>query len=428
MRYPHVVEPVRAQSFQCVKMDLWMTTAAEKWPIRVRARWAPVLLLLAWGCAEKPERETPIPEGGYVAVKATNVPLWTELPGRTTALETSEVRPQVSGLILRQLFVEGGQVRMGQPLYQIDPDIYQAAVKQAQANLQFAIASQKNASAKAARYGKLVGLQAVSQQEYSDADAAAEQAAASVSQARAALETARLNLRFTTVPAPISGRIGRSLVTTGALVTNGQSAPLAQIQRLDPIYVDVQQSSAELLALRQELAKGRVAPSTAAVKLKLENGADYPYPGQLQFSEAVVDPATGAVTLRARFPNPQALLLPGLFVRAVLSQATTNNGILVPQAAVTRDPRGRATVMLVGPDDTAVRRRIVVTRTSGPFWIATSGLSTGDKVIVEGLAKIKAGQKFVPVPAGAGSKSNDGAAHKARKVAVVRLRIGPILT
>jgi membrane fusion protein (multidrug efflux system) len=352
------------------------------------------------GCAKKKEPPQVTPEAGYIVVKAESVPLTVELPGRTSAFETSDVRPQVSGIVKARLFTEGGIVQKGQTLYQIDPSLYRASVSQAQANLQAAEAARESAVAKADRYKPLARMQAVAEQDYVDAAAAASQARAAVAQNRAALDTARINLNFTTVPAPITGRIGRSLVTTGALVTASQTDPLTSIQRLDPIYVDIQQSSTDLLALRQQLAKGGVVPSAASVKLKLEDGTTYPFAGKLEFSEAVVDPASGAVTLRARFPNPQGLLLPGMFVRAQLSQATNRNGILVPQAGVARDPLGNPTVMLVGPDDKPVLRPIETERTVGEDWLVTGGLKPGDKVIVEGLSRIKPNKPIKPVPAG----------------------------
>jgi membrane fusion protein (multidrug efflux system) len=352
------------------------------------------------GCGKKEKPAPPPPEAGYVVVKAEAVPLIVELAGRTEAYETSDVRPQVAGVIKARLFTEGSIVHKGQTLYQIDPSLYRAAVDQAAANLKSAEASRDTAVIKAQRYKPLAAMQAVAQQDYSDAQAAAKQAVAAVAQNRALLDTARINLHYTTVPAPITGRIGRSLYTTGALVTNGQTNALAQIQRLDPIYVDIQQSSTDLLMLRKELKKGGVVPSAATVQLKLEDGSDYGLTGTLEFSEAVVDTTTGAVTLRARFPNPHGLLLPGMFVRAVFSQATNTNGILVPQAAVSRDPQGNATVMLVGADDKPISRNVVVTQTVGTNWLVTSGLKPGDKVITEGLGLIKPGKPIRPVPAG----------------------------
>lgn len=353
------------------------------------------------GCAGGgDDRETRVPEAGYVVVKTEAVPLFTELAGRTAAFETSEVRPQVSGIIKARLFTEGGIVRAGQTLYQIDPSLYRAAVAQAEANLANAQAAYGAAKAKADRYRPLAEIEAVAKQDYTDALAAARQAEAAIAQSRAQLETARINLRFTSVPAPIAGRIGRSLVTTGALVTANQTQALATIQRLDPIFVDIQQSSAELLALRRSLASGGATPSSAEVRLKLEDGSAYPLPGRLEFSEVTVNESTGAVTLRARFPNPSGLLLPGMYVRASLSQMTAQNAMLVPQQGVSRDPTGKATVVLVGPDDKAVSRPIVAERTVGDAWLVTAGLKAGDRVIVEGLGRIKQGDKVKPVPAG----------------------------
>ena len=351
-------------------------------------------------CGAKKDPTPPPPEAGYVVVKTQAVPLMIELPGRTAAFETSDVRPQVSGVIQARLFTEGSIVHKGETLYQIDPSLYRAAVNQAAANLEAAKANRESTAAKAERYKPLAQIQAVAQQDYTDAAAAARQAAASVAQNAAALDTARINLRFTRVPAPITGRIGRSLFTTGALVTAGQADALTTIQRLDPIYVDIQQSSADLLALRQALADGGLTRSSAAVRLKLENGSAYPFVGRVQFAEQVVDPATGAVTLRAQFPNPQGLLLPGMYVRASFSQATTRNGILVPQAGVARDPQGRASVMIIGPDNKAVSKSVTADQTVGSNWLVTAGLAAGDKVIVEGLGKIKPGQPVRPVPAG----------------------------
>jgi len=345
-------------------------------------------------------RAPPTPEAGYVTVTAQDVPLVVDLAGRTTAFETSEVRPQVNGIVKARRFTEGAMVRQGQTLYEIDPSLYRAAVAQAQANLANAEAVRTAAEAKAARYKPLADIEAVSKQDYTDAIAAAKQAAAQVAQTRAALQTAQINLRYTTVPAPIAGRIGRSLVTTGALVTSGQTTPLTTIERLDPIYVDMQQSSADLVALRRELSSGGVMPSEAPVQLTLEDGSPYAYPGRIEFAEAIVDPSTGSVTLRARFPNPQALLLPGIFVRARLSQVTARGAILAPQQAVSRDPKGDATVYVVGPGDTAQLRPITANSTFGDKWIVTAGLAPGEKVITEGLDRIKPGERVVPVPAG----------------------------
>lgn len=359
------------------------------------------LALLLSGCGAKEAKPPPrVPEVGYVVMTTQTVPLQIELAGRTTAYETSEVRPQVAGVIKARNFVEGSIVKKGQTLYEIDPSLYRAAVAQAEANLQNAEATRQAAQAKAARYKPLADIEAVSKQDYTDAQAAANQSAAAVAQTKAALDTARINLRFTTVPAPIGGRIGRSMATTGALVTVGQTNPLTSIQRLDPIFVDIQQSSADLVTLRRRLSSGGVTPSSAAVRLTLEDGSEYANPGRVEFSEPVVDPNTGTVNVRAAFPNPTGLLLPGMYVRARLSQAVAQNAILVPQQGVSRDPRGEATVYLVGPDNKVVLRAIKTEQTVGDKWLVTAGLAPGDKVITEGLDRVKPNQPVHPVPAG----------------------------
>ena len=338
---------------------------------------------------------------GYIVAQPSDVPLSTELAGRTAAFESSEVRPQVSGLIKRRLFTEGSLVHAGQTLYQIDPRVYQASANQARANVTAAQAQAEAARIKAERYKPLAEAEAVSKQDYTDAIATQRQAQASIAQNRALLETAQVNLGFTRVPAPITGRIGRSLFTVGALVTSSQADPLTVIQRLDPIFVDIQQSSANLLALRRSLAKGDVTPSTAQVRLKLEDGSDYGRVGTVQFSEVTVDAATGTVTLRATFPNPDGLLLPGMFVTAALSPGIERGAFLVPQAAVTRDAKGGATLYVVGPGDKAVQRVIKADRTQGANWVVTGGLKAGDKVIVQGTAKIRPNAAIKPVPANA---------------------------
>jgi len=336
---------------------------------------------------------------GYVVAKTTSVPISVELPGRTVAFQSSEVRPQVSGVIQRRSFTEGSIVKQGEPLYQIDPSLYRAAVNQAAANLASAEATAAAARIKADRYRPLAEIEAVSKQDYTDALAAQRQAQASVQQNSAQLETAKINLRFTTVPAPITGRIGRSLFTVGALVTTSQADPLATIQQLDPIYVDIQQSAAAMLGLRRGMASGGAVPTRAEVRLKLEDGGDYGLTGSVEFAEAVVDPATGTVTLRARFPNPNGLLLPGMFVRAIFNQAIDPTAILVPQAAVSRDPRGNATVWLVGPGNKAVRRTIKTARVDGANWVVTGGLSVGDRIITQGTATLQVDSAIEPVPA-----------------------------
>lgn len=355
------------------------------------------------------------PEVGYIVVKPTAVPQITELSGRTNAFQSAEVRPQVSGIINRRFFTEGSYVKKGQALYQIDPSLYQATVSQASANLASAQAQAEAAQDKATRYKPLAAEQAVSAQDYTDAAAAARTASAAVDQNRAALDTARINLKFTTVPAPISGRIGRSLFTAGALVTASQANPLAVISALDPMYVDIQQSSAELLTLRRALAGGGATPARAVVQLKLEDGSDYGLTGTVEFSETVVDTATGTVTLRARFANPQGLLLPGMFVRASFAQATDANAFLIPQVAVTRDAKGDPQVYVVSADNKALVRPVTTTRTVGANWVVTGGLKSGDKVITEGVGKVNADQSVKPVAAGSPQRLTPPTEGQARK-------------
>jgi membrane fusion protein (multidrug efflux system) len=373
-----------------------------KHPNAARAGLAALLLLCAacsGGGADK-SGERPPPEVGFVIVQPTSVPLTTELSGRTSPFAVSEVRPQVSGVIRARVFAEGSLVRAGQTLYQIDPSLYQANVDQAQANLASAEANAEAARTRAARYRPLAEMEAVSRQDYTDAAAQARQGAAAVRQNRAQLETARINLHYTRVPAPITGRIGRSLVTQGALVTANQADPLAVIQQLDPIYVDIQQSSSQLLTLRRALGQAGAAPSAASVRLRLEDGSDYGLTGSVEFTEAVVDQSTGTVTLRARFPNPSGLLLPGMFVRAIFAQSIATNAFLVPQAALSRDPQGNATLLLVGPGNKIVSRRVVAERAIGANWVVTSGLRAGDHVVTEGTSRVREGQAVRPVPAG----------------------------
>ena len=338
-------------------------------------------------------------EVGFVVAQRTSVPIQSLLGGRTVAFESSEVRPQVNGLSRQRYFTEGAYVRQGQPLYQIDPSLYRAAVNQAQANVASARATLDAAQVRANRYRPLAQMEAISKQEYTDAAAQARQASAAVAQNSAALETARINLRFTSIPAPISGRIGRSLSTVGALVTANQAEPLAVIQRLDPMYVDIQQSSADLTKLRRALAAGGVAPGSTQVRLKLEDGPDYGYTGTVQFSEVMVNESTGTVTLRARFPNPQNVLLPGMFVQALFTQAVDQGVFTIPQAAVQRDIGGDAFVFIVGKGNKAERRKVVAERTYGADWVVTSGLQAGDKVITQGTGNLRSGAPIRPVPA-----------------------------
>jgi membrane fusion protein (multidrug efflux system) len=336
---------------------------------------------------------------GYVVVQQGSAPIVQDLPGRVAAFQVSEVRPQVSGIVLERLFREGSIVRQGQTLYQIDPSIYNAQAAQAQANLQAARAQAEAARTLAARYKPLVEQEAISRQDYTNAVAQARQADAAVAQSSAALRSAQINQRFTRVPAPISGRISLSNVTEGALVTANQPDPLATITRLDPIFVDIQQAAADLLNIRQSLANGGAVPATAQVRIKLPDGSFYGYTGTVEFSQVIVDQATGTVTIRARFPNPNSMLLPGMSVTAQFAQAIDTSAFLVPQPAITRDPKGNATLWVVGPGNRAVQRVVVAERTQGPYWVVSQGLAPGEKVITQGTANLRDGAPIKPVPA-----------------------------
>ena len=340
----------------------------------------------------------PLPQVSVVTLHTQPVALNRTLPGRTVAVRTAEVRPQVDGIIQKRLFTEGTDVKAGQQLYQIDPATYQAAYDKAQATL-------KNDLATVRRYRGLVADHAVSEQTYDDA-------VASATEAKADLDTAKVNLEYTKVLAPIGGRIGRSLYTEGALVTNGQSSYLTTITQLDPIYVDVSESSRSLLELRNALASGRLKALNsheAAVQLILEDGSAYPLDGRLEFSEVNVDEGTGSVTMRATFPNPNKLLLPGMFVHAVLKQGVEENGILVPQEAVSHDTKGRPWVYVVDKNNVATQRVITTGETMNGNWLVTSGLNDGDRVITQGLLNVHAGSKVVPhdAPATSTAPSSD---------------------
>lgn len=361
-----------------------------------RTAMAPVVALLIAGaaltaCGQKPQmQQGGAPDVGVVVVSAAPVNMTTELSGRTSAYLTSDVRPQVGGLIKARLFTEGGYVKQGQPLYQIDPAPYQASYASAQAGLAQAKAGLTTAQLKADRYAELVKINGVSKQENDDAQAALGQAQAAVQSAEAAVQTAGINVGYTKVLAPISGRIGISNVTPGALVTASQATELTRIQNIDQVYLDISQSANDIMALKQQVASGQIGQAnTADVELVLDNGTVYPLHGKLQFADVTVDPATGTVTLRAVFPNPNGALLPGMFAKARIVSGVVGNGILVPQAAVTRDPQGNALVMVVSKDSKAEPRPITVAQTVGDKWLVTGGLQSGDKVIVEGLQKIR---------------------------------------
>ena len=359
------------------------------------------LVSILWlaGCAQEEPPAPPPATVGVVTLKSQPVTLTAELPGRISALETSEVRPQISGVIRRRLFTEGAMVRAGQVLYEIEDAPYRAALGAAQGNLARAEASIKATGLQAQRYRELVGINAVSKQEADNAEAAAQQARGDVAAQRAAVEAAKVNVDFTRIRAPISGRIGRSRFTPGALVQAGQADPLAVIQRGDKVYVDVSQSAAQILDLRESLNAGGVkrgGPEEARVELLLPNGKVYPLEGRLQFAEVTVDPSTGGVTLRAIFPNPDGLLLPGMYVRARLVEGVRQNAILAPQQGISRDARGRATAMVVGAGNKAEMRNVTVDRAIGNQWVVTSGLKAGDQLIVDGLVNLRVGAPVEP--------------------------------
>ncbi|EAB8342892.1 multidrug efflux RND transporter periplasmic adaptor subunit AcrA [Salmonella enterica subsp. enterica] len=347
------------------------------------------------GCDDKQDQQSgqQMPEVGVVTLKTEPLQITTELPGRTVAYRIAEVRPQVSGIILKRNFVEGSDIEAGVSLYQIDPATYQATYDSAKGDLAKAQAAANIAELTVKRYQKLLGTQYISKQEYDQALADAQQATAAVVAAKAAVETARINLAYTKVTSPISGRIGKSSVTEGALVQNGQASALATVQQLDPIYVDVTQSSNDFLRLKQELANGSLKQENGKAKVDLvtSDGIKFPQSGTLEFSDVTVDQTTGSITLRAIFPNPDHTLLPGMFVRARLQEGTKPTALLVPQQGVTRTPRGDATVLVVGADNKVETRQIVASQAIGDKWLVTDGLKAGDRVVVSGLQKVRPG-------------------------------------
>ncbi|WP_445116356.1 efflux RND transporter periplasmic adaptor subunit [Acinetobacter sp. WZC-1] len=376
--------------------------------------WAPALTACALatsialvGCSkntnEAPQgadaQKMPPPEVGVIVAQPQSVEQSVELSGRTSAYQISEVRPQTNGVILKRLFTEGSFVREGQPLYEIDPSTNRASMDSAKAAL---VRQQANLNAlrvKTDRYRQLIGINAVSKQEYDDLVAQVKLAEADVAASQATLKTAQIDLGYSTVRSPISGQSGRSSVTAGALVTANQASALVTIQQLDPIYVDINQSSAELLRLRQQLSQGSIDRSNnTKVRLKLEDGSQYPIEGNLAFSDASVNPDTGTVTLRAVFSNPNHLLLPGMFTNAQIVQGIIPNAILIPQAAVNRTPTGQATAMIVNAKGQVESRAITTSGTQGKDWIVTDGLKSGEKIIVDGIAKVKPEQQVVAKP------------------------------
>lgn len=347
------------------------------------------------GCDDKPAQQgaQQAPEVGVVTLKSEPLQMTTELPGRTSAYRVAEVRPQVSGIILKRNFTEGSDVEAGVSLYQIDPATYQASYESAKGDLARAQAAANIAQVTLKRYQSLIGTKYISQQDFDNAQAEAQQANASVVAAKAAVETARINLAYTKVISPISGRIGKSSVTEGALVQTGQTNALATVQQLDPIYVDVTQSSNDYLRLKQELEKGTLKQENGKAKVELltNDGATFPQTGTLEFSDVTVDETTGSITLRAIVPNPDQTLLPGMFVRARLEEGLNPNALLVPQQGITRTPRGEASAMVVGEGDKVESRQVQTSQAIGDKWLVTGGLKAGDRVIVTGLQKVRPG-------------------------------------
>jgi membrane fusion protein (multidrug efflux system) len=379
---------------------------SANWSTLAAAAIALAFVLFSAGCGEEaqtavPREPPPPPEVAVQVIEPQSVAITTDLPGRISSYLVAEVRPQAAGIIQKRFFTEGADVRAGEVLYQIDPDIYEAAESSAKAALNKAQANLDPARLKAQRYKEAVAIHAVSQQESDDASAALKQAEAEVQAAKASLERAQIDLAHTRVTAPISGRIGRSSVSVGALVTAGQPAPLATIQQLDPVYVDLTQSSASLLRLRRTFQKGRLhkdGAKEARVKLELEDGTPYPHDGSLKFSDVTVDQSTGSVTLRTVFPNPKLMLLPGMYVRAVLQEGIDEHALLVPQQGVARDSAGNPTALAVGPDESVELRTLQVSRAIGDQWLVEKGLQPGDRVIVEGVQKVKPGMPVRAVP------------------------------
>lgn len=348
------------------------------------------------------------PEVGVVTVHQAPVPVTTELPGRTSAFLVAQVRARVDGIVQRREFEEGGDIRANERLYQIDPAPYQAALQSAQAQLARAHATLESTAAQTDRDKVLVASNAISKQMYVNAVAARDQAAADVEAGLAAVRTATINLGYTDIASPITGRIGSSLVTQGAYVQASAATPMATVQQIDPIYVDLNETSVEGLQLRQQVASGRIhlnGPDQTRVRLVLEDGSNYARDGLLQFTDISVNEGTGSVTVRAIFPNPDHLLLPGMFVRAVIDEGTNDHAMLVPQEGVTHDRNGRATVLVVGKDNKVAQRAVSAPRTLGDSWVVEGGLSDGDRVVVSGIQRVKVGMLVRAVAAMATAQS-----------------------
>ena len=371
-----------------------------------------VFCLILIGCGQKKTGGAPpMPEVAVMTIQTKPVVTTTELAGRTSANLVAEVRPQVSGIIQKRLFTEGSDVKTGQVLFQIDPALYQVALDNAKAALARSEAQLSTTQLRASRFKDLLVQKAVSQQDYDDADAALKQVQADIQYGKATVETARINLQYTTIIASISGRIGRSNFTEGALVTAQQPLALATIQQLDPMYVDVPQSTAEVLRLRRGLKEGRLDQNGAnqkKVQLIMEDGTAYPLTGTLQFRDVTVDPTTGSVILRIVFPNPKAVLLPGMFVRAVVKEGVDNQAILIPQQAVSRDPRGNPFTLIVDDKSNVQQRMLTLDRAIGDQWLVSSGLAPGERVIIEGIQKVKPGAPVKAVPFESNGGKNSG--------------------
>jgi membrane fusion protein (multidrug efflux system) len=368
-------------------------------------------LLILGGCGQKTGTQNITPEVAVVTIQLKQVTITTELPGRTSANLVAEVRPQVGGIIQKRLFTEGSDVKAGQALFQIDPALYQAALDNAKAALNRSEANLSAIRLKADRLKELLADKAVSEQDYDDAAAALKQTQADIQYWQANVETARINLKYTSITAPISGRIGKSNVTEGTLVTAQQPTALATIQRLDPMYIDVPQSTSEVLRLRRGLKEGRLDQNGAnqkKVQLILEDGTAYPLEGTLQFRDVTVDPTTGSVILRIVFPNPKSVLLPGMFVRAVVQEGVNKQAILIPQQAVSRDPKGNPLTLIVDGESKVQLRMLTLDRAMGDQWLVSSGLAPGERAIIEGMQKVKPGASVKVIPFEAGSENNSG--------------------
>ena len=385
-------------------------------PLASLRRSSPFVLAatLAVACGGKQESppQMPPPQVTVVTLKTEAVTLNRELPGRTTPVLEAEVRPQVNGIVERRLFTEGGLVKAGQPLYVLDDSVYQAEYQNARAALAKAEAAAHAARLSAQRAAELRKIDAVSEQEKEDAIAAQRSAEADIAAARAMVERNRVNLRYARIAAPISGRVGMSTVTPGALVTANQDAPLATVQQLDPIYVDVNQSSSEWLRVRREIAAGGITAGDAGtpVSIVLEDGSRYAHPGKLQATDVTVDEGTGSFALRILVPNPEYVLRPGMYVTAVLAEAKDANAILAPQQGITRDPKGNASALVVGADGKVALRQVKVSRTIGDKWLVDEGLVAGDRVIVEGLQKVQPGMPATAIELGSAPPPPPGGA------------------